>query len=261
MTSDPTGHDRHSMRGRGWLFLLGLFYGLERTGSSDSPVVVRGGPEIEAVLDCAGEFAAENREDREAVAAVRASAKNARTLTLAARASRFQGRHHEYEHQNRVFRLVEAARTGADVAPVTPEDRVRIDAVSMLARLAPSEQWSLLAEREPALRHVEQDARSGAFGHQDNHHEPAGTSTGRTSICPDGRRTIQMQANRTRTDDDAEGQEHVDDTEKMLELRRRVQPLLGRDRRNRDDPLLCTTYAAHIAMAHLVNLRPAPPTS
>jgi hypothetical protein len=161
---------------------------MERRQDPDRPSAVPGGPEVEAVLKRAGQLARENRQDRAAVADVRTAADNSkRTLKRAARASRFNGLHHELRDQNFVFRLIEAARTGNLVTELSEDDRARIDAVEAMMKLPRAERWALLCEREPTLGRVEQEVRSGAFGRLKSTTGHAPVETGRTLIGPDGR--------------------------------------------------------------------------
>jgi hypothetical protein len=235
------------------LLALGLLKSTLRRQDRDRPSVVAGGPEVEAVLKRAGEFARENREDRDAVAAVSAAAGNSkRTLQWAVRASRFQGLHHELRDQNLVFRLIEAARTGNPVAALSDDDRLRIDAVETMMTLPRAERWALLCEREPGLVGVEQEVRSGAFGRLRPTTSRTRVDAGATRVGPDGREYRAVRSGRSPYT--AERMQEFRETGgNMLALHRRVALLVGPENKREDEVLLGTARAQQAALDYLVN--------
>jgi hypothetical protein len=244
---------RGTLNLRQGLLVLGLFKWMERRQDPDRPGSVPSGPKIEAVLKRAGELTRKNRQDRDAVSEVRASARNSKkTLKQAARASRFGGLHHELEDQNFVFRLIEAARTGNPVTEVSEDERLRIDAVEAMMTLPRAERWALLCEREPALARVEQEVRSGAFGRLKSTTGHAPVETGRTSVGPDGREYRTVRSERGPSTEEW-GQELREVGNNWLALRHRVALLLGPERKREGDVLLQTMRAQQAALQYLVN--------
>lgn len=235
------------------LLVLGVLKWLERRQDPDRPEMVPGGPKVTAVLRRAGELARENRQDSDAVASIRAAAAGSRrTLEQAARASRFDGLHHELRDQNFVFRLIEAARAGTPVAAVSEDDRGRIDAVEAMMALSQAERWELLCQREPRLAGIEQDVRSGRFGRVRPTPRGQRVDTGRRSVGADGRERIVFRSERG-PHSEQERRELAETAHNSSALNRRLSQLLG-PASGHDDALLQTKRAQQTALAHLISI-------
>ncbi len=231
-----------------------VFRSVSRRYRETDPLVLFGGPAVEAVLKRAGELGREGREDREAVGEVRAAANgDARTLMRAAQASRYGGLHHELRDQNSVFRLLDAARNSTPVAPMSDDDRVRIEAVDALANLSPEARWAVLCEHEPRLVELARQVRSGQFGTLLTPGADRSVDMG-SVVLPDGRT-----GRRQRRDYDSlsaeETQDLHDSSRNYAAVRRRLLRLLGPEANRTDDVMLGTQSAQRFALQYLRNLR------
>jgi hypothetical protein len=148
------------------LVVLWIFRRAEKGTDGDRPEIVSTNTKSKAALNRAKQLADEGREDKPAVAELRASASNRRrTLRQAERASRFMGYHHELSRANLANRLLKAALAREAVpSPPTDRDKARIEAVENFNRLARDQQWALLTQLQPALLELESDVRAGRFG-------------------------------------------------------------------------------------------------
>jgi hypothetical protein len=131
---------------------------------ADSPELVMLDDRSKALLHRAEQLAAGQREDPAAVEElVGIAGRHRRALQIAALGARQNGQHHDYSWSNRAHRLLQAALTGAPIAPISPDEQARFDLLDEFFDLDPAAQWSELVNREPRLAALEPAACAGKF--------------------------------------------------------------------------------------------------
>ncbi len=118
-----------------------------------------------AILERAQDLAADDREDPQAVAEITAVAgRHEWALRLAALGARQWGQHRESSIPNLAHRLLQAAISGRPVEQLGDGERRRLEALDDFTDLDNERSWQTLIDREPRLRELEADARTGRFG-------------------------------------------------------------------------------------------------
>jgi hypothetical protein len=210
----------------GWEFRKGF---RAQDLNAESPKFVMFDQRSSAILKRAGRFAADGREDQEAVAELKALAgRHRRALRLAALGARQWGRHRELSVRNLAHRLLQSAVTGKPVEPVGALEREQLAALDHFVELARDDAWQTLTAREPQLRKLEADARAGRFGRFAD-----------VSVIDD-----------TMTTEDKQ-QLAREGLKGMMELDERLKPLVGPES-GRDDILLGSHIALESARSHIL---------
>lgn len=249
-SSDPP--DGQPIGLRAVLLLGAVLSWRERLQPRDRPVAVSVGSRTKALLDRANELALQGREDDAAVAELVTLARGKRrTLRQARNVSRFWGLHREHRHANRVYRLLDGACSGGHVPAVDREDNRRIEEVEAMLALPRAQRWALLLEREPRLREIEEEVRSGSFGRLRCAHHRESVATGETHIGPDGRARPVMTSSGAPFSD-AESQELRETANNATALHRRVSQLVGPDSAQQG-LLLGSTRAQNAAEDYLMH--------
>ncbi len=114
------------------------------------------------------ELAVEHASDADAVRTLTELAgRHTRDLRAAAHALRRSDRNREFPVADRAYRLLQAAITREPVSRPNTEEQARLDMFAEFRDKPLSEQFRILAEREPALRQVADElAASGWNGHE-----------------------------------------------------------------------------------------------
>jgi hypothetical protein len=146
----------------GWALRKGF---REQDLDAERPEFVMFDERSSAILERAQDLAADGREDQGAVAELKALAgRHQRALRLAALRARQWGQHRESSMHNLAHRLLQSAVSGNPVETVRAPERERLTVLDDFAELDRDEAWQTLTTREPQLRELETDARTGRFG-------------------------------------------------------------------------------------------------
>jgi hypothetical protein len=197
---------------------------------AEAPEVVMLDDRSRAILDRAREFAAEEREDPDAVQElVELAGRHRRALELAALGARQFGAHRQHPIPNRAHRLLQAALAGTPVEPPARGDEVTMTLVEALLAMEPQAQWTELISREPRLDDLADKVRAGHYG-----------------------RSVPMPGQPPR--DPEERQELLSSLGRERKLRETLAVLVG-PTSDQADPLLHSETALNVAWLHLRQLR------
>ena len=206
------------------------------------------------VLARVGRLVQQSPDDEHVLAELRETgAQESSALMQALRASRLNGGHREYEHQNRVFRILDALVNRSDVAAMSDSDRRRIREIERVMTLSEGDRWREFTVREPRLCEVETEVVDGTYGAVQVRLTAPLKETGRTLMGPDGgvmREVISAESIR----EPPEVDEQLKLGRQVLRLKRRVDKLVGPNS-SQPDLVMSSARAQADVMRHLIGTR------
>jgi len=151
------------VRASGLAALLGLAARKEQR--SPHPQVVRGGPEVDAVVDLAEELAEQGRDDEAAVRQLRAAGKGRKGVLNRALAMTRMGPDgyvglFDFRAGDLTDRLLVAAATGAPIQPRSGEQEAWFERIDRLRAGGPDLAYARLKAQVPDLDALEREVRA-----------------------------------------------------------------------------------------------------